>query len=490
MFGGVARNIPDPLLRFARAIAELISPARTFPETAQADSADAGGMVGAGARWRVSNRTIAMVLGLSFAIVALSLLDSSRPVIHMLHQHRVSTIVGVTVIELALIAAIFFRDGDRQKAERLLQENEARMALAADAANVGLWRWNAATGRFWMTDHCRKLFGVDAGCDTAVILAAVHPDDLDRVREAVHDARRNGAGFDVRFRLAGGSDPVRWLRSRGRAENGADGTLLHVAGSVVDISEFMTMQAEIDRQRQSLIHLTRVGTVGELSGALAHELNQPLTAILSNAQAIQRMIGQEPINLEELRNAISDIVDDDSRAGDIIRHLRTLLKRAPVRRDPVDMRLLADRTVHFVRHELVARRIAPVVTASDEPMMVMGDGVQLQQLLLNLILNAAEAISEAKQKNGILLINGEVIGGGADRRYHLVVSDTGKGIGPEVMERLFEPFFSTKEHGLGLGLSISRAIVDGHGGKIYADCNEWGGASFHVFLPAAARGRT
>jgi C4-dicarboxylate-specific signal transduction histidine kinase len=262
-------------------------------------------------------------------------------------------------------------------------------------------------------------------------------------------AQETGTLFEVQFRITNGEGQKRWVRSRGRPEHDMHGNLLRVSGSLVDISERMTMQAEIELQRQSLIHLTRVGAVGELSGALAHELNQPLTAILSNAQAIQRMIKRDPINIEELRGAIADIIEDDSRAGDVIRHLRTLLKKEATQRQPVDMGALVQKVIGLARNELVMRHVMPVIQMPEEASQVLGDTVQLQQLLLNLILNAVEAIASASTPNGILMITGQAMTIGDESHYNLSISDTGPGIKPEAMEKLFEPFFSTKSRGWG-----------------------------------------
>jgi C4-dicarboxylate-specific signal transduction histidine kinase len=341
-----------------------------------------------------------------------------------------------------------------------------------------------------MTEHCRAIFAVPVDMDygLAAIAAAVHADDLPLVSEAIAKAHDMGTMFEIQFRFSIGGGRMHWVRCRGRTESDHQRHMVRMSGTIVDISERITMQAEIERQRQSLMHLNRVGAVGELSGALAHELNQPLTAILSNAQAIQRMIKREPINMEELRNAIADIIEDDSRAGDVIRHLRTLLKKEEMRLEPVDMEALVRKVMSLVRNEMVTRHVIPVIKLVEGAPPILGDAVQLQQLLLNLILNAIEAIANTGQKNGILILTGQITGELRESRYYLTISDTGSGISGEITEKLFEPFFSTKKQGLGLGLSISHAIVQGHGGSIHAENNSWGGATFHIQLPLIKTG--
>jgi len=230
----------------------------------------------------------------------------------------------------------------------------------------------------------------------------------------------------------------------------AKGRITRIDGTLVDISERVAMQTEINRQRQSLIHLSRVGTIGKLSGALAHELSQPLTAIMNNAYAIDRMLRQKPVNISEVRDAISDIIEDDSRVNAVISHLRALLKKDNADFGPVDMTLLIHKVLGLVRKELALHRVKPVIAIAPDFPAVWGDEVQLQQLLLNLIMNAVDAIGANGKGSGSLSITAHA--DGASGTYHLCVSDTGGGFKPAVMEKLFEPFFSTKEQGLGLGI--------------------------------------
>jgi two-component system sensor kinase FixL len=239
------------------------------------------------------------------------------------------------------------------------------------------------------------------------------------------------------------------------------------------------MRAEVERQRLALAHLSRISVLGELSGALAHELKQPLTAIMSNAQAAQRLLDHEPIDFVELRNAIRDIVEDDARAGDVITHLRALLKNDEVHQAVIDINAVIASALDLVQSDLTSRRVNIVKTLSDEKLPVIGDSVQLQQLVLNLILNAAEAMSG--EAGGMVFIATDR---SDDSSIHLSVSDTGTGIKPEFLAKIFEPLVSTKPQGLGLGLSICRAIADAHSGSVWATNNPGRGATFHVLLPA------
>lgn len=400
-------------------------------------------------------------------------------------RYRILTAIAVLFLtEIFLLVAVIAQDRRRLQLEKLLFESEERMAFAAEAADLGLWRWEAANDRFWSTAHCREMFGIPLGAEYTMtaMTDAIHPEDRTAVTLAMQNGIRSGLTYELQYRLRLGDGQLRWVRTRARSYKDHEGKVVRIAGTVTNISEHKKMQAEVERQQQSLAHLARVGVIGELSGALAHELNQPLTAILSNAQAIQRMIKQQPLNLAELESAIDDIIEDDSRAGDVIRHLRALLKKDEAHNDLLDFNDLVTNALHLTRSDLITRRVATVTQFFPGRLPVKGDAVQIQQLLLNLILNASEAMSDRLETGGVLMIASDLV---ANSLVHVSISDTGPGIDTEVMGKLFDTFFTTKPHGLGLGLSICRAIVLRHGGKIWAENNPGEGATFHIYLPLA-----
>jgi PAS domain S-box-containing protein len=393
-------------------------------------------------------------------------------------------IATLLVAEAGLIAAVTIQDVRRRELETLLRQSEERMTMAAEAAHLGLWRWDAKTDRFWATTYCREMLGIPAGSiiSLASIIDAVHEDDRALVTSALQSAIEGRTAVGVDYRRRADDNQIRWMRARGRFIRDANGNVESFTGTIVDISEEKSMRAELEWQQQSLAHLTRVGLMGELSGALAHELNQPLTAILSNAQALQRMVGRGPVDVAELQSAISDIIDDDSRAGDVIRHLRSLLRKGEPKLEPLDMNAILLKALGLTRSDLTARRVTVVLQFEHRSAPVMGDAVQLLQLVLNLILNAAEAMSGPGQNGGVLRVSSDLIAQGV----HFSISDTGPGIETSMLNRLFEPFVTSKTQGLGLGLSISRAITIGHNGSIWAENNPGRGATFHVALPLAS----
>jgi signal transduction histidine kinase len=244
-------------------------------------------------------------------------------------------------------------------------------------------------------------------------------------------------------------------------------------------------ETEAKEQRQQLTHLTRVALLGQLSGALAHELNQPLTAILSNAQAALHFLAADRIDPVELREILEDIVAEDQRAGEVIHRLRALFKRGETHRQLLDINELVRETLALAHGDLVARNISVVTDLSAYPFSVKGDRVQIEQVLLNLLLNACEAMSAVASGGRVLTLRTQPL---SDGGAQISVADRGPGIPDDDVSRLFEPFFTTKTQGLGLGLSISRSIVTAHGGRLWGGNTAGRGATFYVSLPAAQDG--
>jgi PAS domain S-box-containing protein len=260
---------------------------------------------------------------------------------------------------------------------------------------------------------------------------------------------------------------------------------LFVLASIVDITERRQTELESARHRNELAHLSRVTLLGELSGSVAHELNQPLTAILSNAQAAQLLLPLGAADPGELQEILCEIVQESKRAGEVIRGLRVLLKKGESNHVPLDMNEVVDSALKLMRSDLINQHVAmDVELASDLP-LVYGDEVQLQQVLLNLVANSCDAMAEVEAIERRLLVCTELVGG---REVRVSVTDQGCGIPPEKIERVFESFFTTKEVGMGLGLAVCRSIISAHGGELSATNNPERGATFQFTLPAIAQG--
>jgi C4-dicarboxylate-specific signal transduction histidine kinase len=252
-----------------------------------------------------------------------------------------------------------------------------------------------------------------------------------------------------------------------------------------DITARKKAEAEAIEQRAELAHLSRVTMLGELSGSLAHELNQPLTAILSNAQAAQRFLGHENVDLDEVRDILTDIVEQDKRAGEVIRRLRLLLKKGEVEVQPLDVNGAVQEVLKLIRGDLLNQRVTTLTKLGPGLPTVKGDRVQLQQVLLNLVMNACDAMSGTAPADRQIVVSTEL---SDDTGICFSVSDRGHGLATEQLEKVFEPFFSSKAHGLGLGLSVCRSIITAHGGKLWAVNNPEKGATFHFTVPTHNRG--
>jgi signal transduction histidine kinase len=256
---------------------------------------------------------------------------------------------------------------------------------------------------------------------------------------------------------------------------------LHLLGEVFG-NALSRKQGELEAQRlrQDLTHIGRVSAMGELTASLAHELNQPLTAILSNAQAAQRLLAADPVNLEEIREILNDIVADDKRAGEVIHRLRALIKKGDLEYAPLDLNEVVSEVAWLVRSDVVFRNVSMSLELAPDLPRVRGDRVQLQQVVLNLVLNGLEAMREPGAGERTLVIRTARDGAAG---VEVAVQDSGIGIDEQEVDRMFRPLYTTKPEGLGMGLAIARTIVDAHGGRLGAANNVHGGATFRFTVP-------
>jgi C4-dicarboxylate-specific signal transduction histidine kinase len=232
--------------------------------------------------------------------------------------------------------------------------------------------------------------------------------------------------------------------------------------------------------QMALAHANRVTTMGQLAASIAHEVNQPIAATVTNAHAALRWLGGQPPDLEEVRQALDDVIRDGNRAGDVIGRIRALIKNVPPRLDRLDINEAIIQVIEVTRSELLRNGVSLQTALAKGLPLIRGDRIQLQQIVLNLIMNAVEAMSDASKGSRDLLIS---TAGDASNGVLVAVRDSGPGLNPDSLERLFDPFYTTKPSGMGMGLSICRSIIEAHGGRIWAVANKPEGASFHFSLP-------
>ena len=374
----------------------------------------------------------------------------------------------------------------REKAAADLRESEARFRTMANTAPVMIWMagpdriysffnlgWLEFTGR--TLEHELRGGWSDG----------IHRDDFDHFLDVYlvsFDARRP---FTIEYRLRRHDGEYRWVLDKGVPRFGPDGAFLGYIGSAIDVSERKRTELELQQRRNELAHLSRVAMLGELSGSLAHELNQPLTSILSNAQAAQRFLAREDADLHELGEILKDIVSEDKRAGEVIHRLRLLLKKGEVQQQRLDLNDVVQDVLKLVRSDLINHDVAVETRLSPVLPAISGDRIQLQQVIMNLVVNGCDAMRNARQEDRKLTLFTESADGAGVR---VSIADRGSGISPELAETIFEPFFTTKSHGMGLGLAVCRTIITAHGGKLWATNNADRGASFHVTIPTAEPG--
>jgi PAS domain S-box-containing protein len=487
-----------------------------------------------------------------------------------------------------------------------LQETRERMELAANAADLGMWMWDVARDEIWITDKGRTLlgFGASEKLDLERFKNVLHPEDRERVLEAIENTLRTGADYEAEYRVMLPEGQLRWVAGWGQVELDRDGRPLRMRGaalditkrkqaeeqfrlvveaapsamimvntdgcinlvntqaeavfgysrqellgrpietlvperfrshhmgyrhgylgeararpmgaerelfglrkdgtevpieiglnpiqtaegllvlaSIIDISERKRAELEAARQRTEMAHLSRVTTLGELSGSLAHELNLPLGAILSNAQAAQRMLANGKTDLAELREILNEIVSEDKHAGEVIRRVRLWLQKGEVQQHSLSINKVVKDVLKLIRIDLINQNVIVNIQLARNLPAITGDPVQLQQVLVNLVVNACDAMAECDIAGRRLVI----CTGPENRGSAVIVSviDMGGGVPKEKMEQIFEPFFTTKGKGMGLGLSVCRSIITAHHGKLWATNNADRGATFHFTLPIA-----
>jgi PAS domain S-box-containing protein len=303
----------------------------------------------------------------------------------------------------------------------------------------------------------------------------VHPDDLERTLKAVSAlvSEQKLIHFENRYRTKDGT--YRWLEWT----SAPAGNLIYAAAR--DLTERLKEEAEGQQRREELAHMTRVAMLGELTTSLAHEINQPLTAILSNAGAAQRFLSQSSPDINEVRQILDDIIRDDRRASEVVRRVRALVRKEKPRHEPLDLNEIIQQVVDLIRGDSLLQGLSIRTDLSPGLATIHGDGIQLQQVILNLILNGAAAMRNTPSGQRKIIVRTSMA---ASRTVNAFVTDFGTGLDEHHIDRLFEPFYTTKPEGLGMGLSISQTIIKAHGGAMEAWNNRQGGATFAFTLPA------
>ena len=370
---------------------------------------------------------------------------------------------------------------ERRGKEKALRESEARYrALVMASANM-VWRANAEGEGFFVTSGWHDLTGQsEQEMSDCGWLKALHPEDRERSERLWKQAMTQKRMYENEFRVRARDGSYRYFHVQAVPVVAPDSRVHEWVGAAVDITERKEAALAAQRHLNQLAHVARVTTMGELAASLAHELNQPLTAILSNAQAAQRFLAANPADLGEVRDILRDIVQDNSRAGEVIRRLRGLAKKGDLEVAVLDLPALVRDVVLLIHSDAVLHNVNIVLEIDPGAPQIQGDKVQLQQVILNLLLNAFQAMKDCPVNERQVTIRTEL---GDNHMAIIAVHDRGVGLGGGQLEKIFQPFYTTKDNGLGMGLAISRSIIEAHGGRLWAQNNPDQGAMFHFTVP-------
>jgi PAS domain S-box-containing protein len=364
---------------------------------------------------------------------------------------------------------------------RELRESEQRLALAANAAGSGLWAWDSDTAHVWATERTRTIMGLDpiANIHLADVLRVVDPADTRELTAALQAALERGGQHAMQFRIVAPDGSARWIAAQGTVDLRTRDQPVLVRGVVRDVTSQHLAESEVNELRQKLAHAGRVTMLGQLASALAHELSQPLSAIQHNVETAQIVLGRDPVDMDLVREIVDDVLRDDRRAADVVQRLRAWLKQGRINTEVVRLHELAQDVVTLLRGDAVIKHVAIDCAVPRTLPPVLADRVQLSQVLLNLIMNGMEAVAAHGGPQRRISIEAHVA---TDGCCEICVSDTGPGIPTDQLDRIFEPFVTAKAEGMGIGLSISRSIVEAHGGKLWAESDPRG-ATFHFTVP-------
>jgi PAS domain S-box-containing protein len=370
---------------------------------------------------------------------------------------------------------------DQKAAENALQRSEANLAEAQKLSLTGSFAWDLASDDIFWSDETYQIMGFDRSVKPSLdlIMQRVHPDDRARETDRAVQGAQTHDDFETRLLMPDGQ--IKYLHVRAHRVKYASGKE-EIVGALMDVTESRKSQAALDAAQTALAHASRVATLGEISASIAHEVNQPLAAIVANGQACLRFLRRETPDLSYVRGAIEWIVKDGNRAAEVIRRVRGLLKKADTQKALLDVNDIVSEVAALLQRELAAQHVTLRLELASGMPRIVGDRVQLQQVIINLVVNGVDAMQAVTHRPHTLLIRSYV-----DDSHQIVIAvkDSGAGIPQNTADRLFDAFFSTKPSGLGIGLSICRSIVGDHGGRLSATNNTGEpGATFQFALPS------
>ena len=360
-----------------------------------------------------------------------------------------------------------------------LRRSETYLTEAQRLSRTGSFGWNVSSGEIYWSDESFRIFGYDKTLSptTDMVLQRIHPEDRALVKSTVDLASKEGKDIDLEHRLLmpGGSIKNIHVLAHVTLDEASQ---LEFNGAVMDITAAKRAEEELHKARTELAHVARVTTLGELTASIAHEVNQPLSGIMTRASAALRWLSGESPNVEKARETLRQIVEATHRASDVVGSVRAMFNKGTLDKSAVDINKLIQSVLGLVYFDMRQHSIESQIYLGEAVPAVIGSEVQLQQVILNLIMNAIESMSAVEPR--VLTIKSESNG---DDKVRISVADTGNGINPAHLHRIFDPLFTTKARGMGMGLSICRSIIESHQGRIWVAGDMSRGSIFQIELP-------
>jgi PAS domain S-box-containing protein len=370
---------------------------------------------------------------------------------------------------------------DRKRAEEQLRRSEAKLTEAQRVSQTGSFGWNVSSGERFGSKEFFRILGYEnpRSVTSDMVLQRVHPEDRAFVEQTIDRASRDGKDAQYEHRLLMPDGSVKHVNVVAHAVRDQAGQLEFI-GAMVDVTSTRRAEEKLHNTQAELAHVARVTALGELTASIAHEVNQPLAAVVANADACLRWLDRETPDLAAARRSAEWVIDDASRASEVVRRVRALANKADIEKVPLDLNNVVREVIALVRRELGSHRVSLRMELEPTLPRILGDRVQLQQVIINLVINGIEAMQPVTDRPRELVVRS---GQDETDRVLLSVTDCGVGISAENANRLFNAFFTTKSSGLGMGLSICRSIVEAHGGRLSVSSNEGPGATFQFVLP-------
>jgi PAS domain S-box-containing protein len=403
---------------------------------------------------------------------------------------RVPILIGGALFEGSRNEGVaFVLDLSEQKrAERALRRSEAFLAEGQHLGQIGSFSWRVATDEITWSAELYRIYELEMGVPMTLelIRSRVHPEDISLIEKMkmVHQVREGGHDFEWHYRLLMPDHSIKYMHAVAHATRDQDGQLEYIA-SVQDVTARRLAEEARDKARSELAYVAKLMSLGTLAASIAHEVNQPLSGIITNANTCLRMLAADPPNVEGARETAQRTIRDGNRASEVITRLRALFSKKDVATESVNLNDAALEVIALSLADLQKNGVVLRPELADDLPLVTGDRVQLQQVILNLLRNGSDAMSAVEDRPRQLVIRTEEEEGGHVR---LTVQDAGMGVEPDGADRLFQPFYTTKSGGMGIGLSVSRSIIESHHGRLWATVNDGPGAAFSFSIPRAPDG--